>query len=869
MSLDPGSRLGGYDVVGALGTGGMGEVYRARDPKLGREVAIKILPEAFARDPDRLARFEREARAVAALSHPNILAIYDFGSDQGCTFAVMELLEGSSLREALAPGPLPVRKAVEYAGQVAQGLAAAHDKGIVHRDLKPENLFLTRDGHVKILDFGLAVQVAPGASDATVLPSSASTTAKTSPGSILGTVGYMAPEQARGQKVDHRADLFALGCVLYEMLTGLRAFQRDSAPETLTAILREEPPAMGAMNPPVAPPLERVVLHCLEKRPEDRFQSARDLAFALQALGAQSTASGISAAGGLAPAPTRRSALRVALWVAAAAALVAIGAVAGRMLQPAAPGLANPVVTRLTFDRGIVRSARFAPDGQTVVYGASWVGRAYRVFQTRPGHPESTPLPLPDADVLSVSSSGEMVISPGRVFTHWVPEGRLSRAAIVGGAVRDLLDSVRAADFSPDGRSLAVVRRVGGTDRLEFPTGRVLYETAGFISDPRVSPAGDAVAFMDHPVFGDNRGWVAIVSTSGAMKRLTPEWAGEAGLAWSADGREIWFTAGNTTDTSLMGVDREGRLRDIWRPPVGIVLLDVAPNGRVLFSRTSVLRTDVMLLAAGEPAARDISWFSFSRLSGLSQDGRLVLFNRFDEGAGVDYQIGVRQIDQPTAVPVGSGIAIQLSPDGRAVLGIVPSDPSKLTVLPVGAGEPSTVSAPGFRYENAAWFPDGARVLAAAESGGTSGFYVHDLHGGAPRRVPTTVSAQASSNLLVSPDGRWFVVRPREGPLVVVQIEDGRTHDLPGLTPDDDCAAIGADGSALFVVRAGEGLPLRSRIVRYEIATGRTTPVRDVDAADPAGVLDRPRSYLTPDGRTLAYAVQRYLTDLCLVEGLK
>ncbi|MDD1750780.1 MAG: serine/threonine protein kinase, partial [Methanothrix sp.] len=477
----------------------MGEVYRARDTRLGREVAIKILPEAFAKDGDRLGRFEREARAVAALSHPNILAIYDFGTEQGSTYAAMELLDGSSLRDVLAAGALPPRKAVEYAAQIAGGLAAAHDKGIVHRDLKPENLFLTRDGHIKILDFGLAVQALAATGDATMLPGVAATTAHTSPGVILGTVGYMAPEQARGQKVDHRADIFSLGCVIYEMLTGLRAFQRDSAPETLTAILREEPPAMAALTPPVAPSLERLVLHCLEKRPDDRFQSARDLAFALQALGGSTTASGIGVTSGMSPgpsaeaAPAKRSRLRPIGFAGAGLALLAIGALAGRMLQPPPAEPSAPHATRLTFDRGTVRSARFAPDGQTVVYGASWGGRPYRIFQTRPGNPESSPLQLPDADVLSVSPTGEMVISPGRTFVHWVPSGRLARAAIVGGASRDMLDVVRAADFGPDGRTLAIVRRVNGKDRLEYPMGRVLYETTGYISDPRVAPKGGAV----------------------------------------------------------------------------------------------------------------------------------------------------------------------------------------------------------------------------------------------------------------------------------------------------------------------------------------------------------------------------------------
>ena len=869
MSLQPGTRLGAYEIIAALGEGGMGAVYRARDSRLGREVAIKILPETFARDQDRLGRFEREARAVAALSHPNILAIYEFGTDQGCTYAAMELLDGESLRDVLASGALPSRKALEYAGHIASGLAAAHDKGIVHRDLKPENLFLTRDGQIKILDFGLAVQALPGGGDVTTIQAVAATAAHTSPGVILGTVGYMAPEQARGQRVDYRADIFSLGCVLYEMLTGLRAFQRDSAPETLTAILREEPPAMTALTPPIDPAVERLVLHCLEKRPEDRFQSARDLAFALQALSGHTTASGISAAAAVATPPPRAGGLRRVGMIGVAIALVAAAGLAGRFLAPTVAQPSAPRATRLTFDRGTVRSARFAPDGQTVVYGASWGGRPYRIFQTRPGNPESSPLQLPDADVLSISPSGEMAISPGRTFNEWVPSGRLARAAVVGGASRDMLDMVRAADWGPDGRTLAVVRRVNGKDVLEYPMGTVLYESAGYISDPRVAPAGGGVAFLDHPIFGDNRGFVALVAEPGRMTKLGPEWGGAGGLAWSPDGREIWFAAGNTTDTYLMGVGRDGRLRDIWRPPVGVVLLDIAANGHVLVTRTSILRTDITHLGDGESLGRDVSWFSFSKLSGLSRDGRLLLFNRYDEGAGADYQIGVRRIDEPTAIPVGSGAALALSPDGRFVLGLASSDRSKLLVFPVGAGETRQVTAPGFTYANAAWFPDGTRLVVSAESAGRPGVYVQDLSGSTPRPVPDAPTLRANSPILVSPDSRWFVARPRDGAPVVVQIDDGRVRALAGLTSDDDVVAVSDDGASLFVQRRDPENRLRSQVLRYRIDGGRLDLVRRVEPADLSGVLDRPRCFVTPDGRTIAYAVQRYLTDLYLVEGLK
>jgi Tol biopolymer transport system component len=865
-----GTRLGPYNIDALLGAGGMGEVYRARDTKLDRNVAIKILPAAFAGDPELLARFEREARAVAALSHPNILAIHDFGRQDGESYAVMELLDGSSLREVMDAGPLPQRKAVEYAAQAAAGLAAAHEKGIVHRDLKPENLFLTRDGHVKILDFGLAAQFQLGDGDLTVAPKTA---VPTSPGTILGTVGYMSPEQARGQQADHRADIFSLGCVLYEMLAGARAFLRDTPAETLTAILREDPPGLGAVTPPVTPALERLVLHCLEKRREDRFQSARDLAFALQALSGSAIVSGVTTRSGIgAPLPDvrPRGRFRGRAWqVGAAVGLAALGLAAGLMVR--GPDSAQPMVraTRLTFDRGTIHSARFTPDGQTVVYGAAWGGAPIRIFQTRRGSPESTPLQLPDGDVLAVSSTGELAISPARAFAGWVPSGRLAQAPLVGGTVRDLLDEVRDADWSPDGTRMAIVRRVDGKDRLEYPLGSVRYETTGYLGSVRISPDGRSVAFMVHPVLGDNRGFVGLIGPDGTFNRLGPEWAGEEGVAWAPDGREVWFTAGNNPDTYLSAITPDGRLREIWRPPVGLVLLDIARDGRVLLTRTALLRAETTFVDTADGRGRDISWLSFSLPQGLSHDGRAVLFSRYDEGAGVNYQVGLRRIDQPGTVPLGQGRAIEQSPDGKWALAILPADRSTLTLLPTGAGEARAVSAPGFQYLGAAWLPDSQRLLVCAETPGKApAVYLQDVAGGAPALVPAKLEDAGFSKMLVTPDGRAFVGVRQQGPPVLVQLSSGDTQALTALeggTP----IAVAADGRSIFAERIDPDNRAGSLVVRVDLTTNRTDVVQRISPADAAGLLGRPRAFITPDGRTLVYALQRYLTDLYLVEGLR
>ncbi|HEX8353147.1 MAG TPA: serine/threonine-protein kinase, partial [Pyrinomonadaceae bacterium] len=321
MALSPNTRLGRYEIRSLLGEGGMGEVYLARDPKIGRDVAIKVLPAQFSADAERLARFEQEACAAGALNHPNVLAVHDAGQHDGAPFVVSELLEGETLREKLRGAPLSQRKAVDYASQIARGLAAAHERGIVHRDLKPENIFITSDGRAKILDFGLAkLTQGDGRQSQTEIPT---WRVDTGPGAVMGTVGYMAPEQVRGRRVDHRADIFSFGAVLYEMLTGRRAFRGESAADTLSAVLREDPPALSESNRNVSPALERLVLHCLEKDPAARFHSANDLAFAIEALSGATAVSGEQATPTHAPAGRGVRRRELIAWGVAGAALLA------------------------------------------------------------------------------------------------------------------------------------------------------------------------------------------------------------------------------------------------------------------------------------------------------------------------------------------------------------------------------------------------------------------------------------------------------------------------------------------------------------------------------------------------------------------
>ena len=622
IMLQSGVRLGPYEILGPLGAGGMGEVYRARDSRLNRDVAIKVVPPSVAGNPEAVARFERESRAVAALSHPNILAIYDVGQSNGHPYSVMELLEGETLGARIAHGPLPVRKAVDIAAQIARGLAAAHDKQIAHRDLKPENVFLTPTGGVKILDFGLARSTAEQ-SELTRVESPTMAPA-TTPGTVLGTVGYMSPEQVRGEPTDHRTDVFSLGCVLYEMLTGQRAYRRDTAAETMSAILRDDPPDPGTLDVNVPPAVLRTLRRCLEKRPQERFESARDLAFALESsVDSSSTSAG-----------TALPLVRHRRWLGAATVALVLGTIIGvagarvmRIGSIAALDSSGALFRQLTFDKGTIRDGRFTPDGQSIIYGAAWKGQPLKIFMARADSPESAPLSLPDARLLSISKTGELAISLGHTYDGWVGEGTLARTSMLGSAPRVMVEHVREADWNPDGNDLAVVRRMAGFERLEYPVGKVLYQTSGFISHIRFSPTGDRIAFADHPVYADDAGAVAMVDLEGHRTLLAEGWLSVHGLAWTRDGSEIWFGATKGSAVSgdgVYSVTPTGRLRAVLVGPTRYKVLDIASDGRVLIGHEREERV-VEALIAGNPVPIDVGLRSSSSSLWISEGGTSVL----------------------------------------------------------------------------------------------------------------------------------------------------------------------------------------------------------------------------------------------------
>jgi eukaryotic-like serine/threonine-protein kinase len=859
MTLSSGTRLGPYEIVAPLGAGGMGEVYRARDERLKRDVAIKVLPATLSTDTDRLRRFEQEAQAAGGLNHPNITAVYDLGSRDGSPYIVTELLEGETLRARLSGGPLAVRKATDYAIQIARGLAAAHEKGIVHRDLKPENLFVTNDGRVKILDFGLAkLTEERERREQTDLPTAG---AATEPGVVLGTLGYMSPEQVKGKPADARSDIFAFGAILYEMLSGRRAFHRDSAAETMSAILREEPPDLSATNRTVHPGLERVVRHCLEKNPEERFHSAHDLAFDLEAI---SGTSGPSTASQALPGPRKRPSWALFASAVAAAALVAASAatlVTRRLTDSPAPSF-----RQLTFRRGQIQSARFGPDGQTVVYSAAWDGKPMEIFVGRPESPESRAFGLAGAEVLSVSRSGDMAVSLNRAISGpFRRTGTLAQLSVAGGAApREILKDIEWADWAPDGRSLAVVRTVPGRMRLEYPVGKVLYETSAWIGHPKVSPDGQLVAFIDHPTPGDDGGSVLTVDRSGGLKKLTAPFATVQGLAWSRDGSEIWFTAAEVGgNRGLYSVTLSGRVRSRVRVPGSLMIQDVSRDGRLLVTRDNV-RSELVGKAVGESRERELTWLDWSLPAVVSPDGKIVLFSESGEGGGAGYSVYIRNLDGSPAVRLGEGNAQDLSPDGQWALAIIhsASDP-QLVAYPTGAGEPRVFAKEGLSTYAASFLPDGKQmVITASEAGHGQRIYVRDFAGGKPRAL--TPEGYSSENI-VAPDGKWVVVTGPDRRRYLYSTSGGEPTPIAGLDSDDRLDQRDASGRFLYGHRRGE---LPSRVFRIDLTTQRREIWRTLMPGDGAGVANL-LPLPTPSGDAYVYNYIRTLSDLYLVDGLQ
>jgi Tol biopolymer transport system component len=852
MTLAPGTRLGPYEIVGAIGAGGMGEVYRAKDTRLSREVAIKILPADLVNDPERRARFEREAQIVSALNHPHIVTLYEVGTSEAGPYLVLEKIEGQSLRELLNAGPLPIRRLVALAAQIAEGLAKAHSVGIVHRDLKPDNVMVTADGFAKILDFGLAKLVWPelhGAEEDTTLARD------TASGMILGTLGYLSPEQAAGKPADERADQFALGALLYEMATRERLFRRETMAESLAATIRDEAPPLRSKRAEVPQQFAWIVERCLAKDPNDRYASTRDLARDLadvrDRLSDLTKAQPENAVTGARPARSRW--LTWALGVMSAIALVAGGYAVGRQFVGGEP----PTFRALTFKRGIITGARFSPDGQTIYYSAAFGAEPSRVFVTRLDSTASEPLKLPPAMLLSVSRKGELAVLLTNTRTPAESIGTLARGPAIGGTPRPLVEEVIDADWAPDGERLAVER---ADFSIEFPPGHRLSDIGQF---PRVSPRGDHVAWI-----GDHRVEIADVTGRVVVDHKIPF---AFGLAWAPDGREVWFTGSETGsgyDRALFALSVAGTRRLIARAPGALTLFDVAPDGHGALVSTGAGWASIVASHQGEPQDRALDLFGRTGVKGLSADGRWVLLNETRE---VGRGIYLRTTDGEQTIPLRDRPgALGLSPDGAWALVSEPN-PSRLQLLPTSAGSPRDVPGPPgveattIEYQHAQWSTDGRRLFLsfAVPGRGDQSSRLYMREGDRPWQAVTPEGV--GGQFAVSPDGRMLATADATGELTLFPADGGTPRRLTGERGVP--VYWSTDGQWLFLRRGMQDVP--ARIYRRELATGRIEPWRDIAPNDLSGVTSVRQVLLANDGAVCVYAYSRVSNELYLIQGVR
>jgi serine/threonine protein kinase/Tol biopolymer transport system component len=885
MTLAAHTRLGPYEILSPLGAGGMGEVYRARDTRLDRQVAVKVLPARLFDDAQALSRFEREAKMVAALSHPNILALYDVGKEGTSVFAVTELLAGETLRERLRDGPLPMRKALEWARQITDGLAAAHEKGVVHRDLKPENLFVTNEGRVKILDFGLARESPRATGDGA--SNSPTVSRLTGPGVVMGTVGYMSPEQVRGSPIDHRADLFSLGVVLYETLSGRRPFDRETEAETLTAILREDVPELAELSGGVPPALGYLVHRCLEKGPDERFDTAHDVGLALEAV-QRTTAPPEARVEATKRTPSRWWLFAAGLALGALVGVVVLWPGAGRP-PPEAPTLRH--VTHSGFDSAPSAS----PDGRMVVFQSTRDGQPRIWLKQLEGGgetvltegPDDLPRFSPDGSTVLFVRTGEDVSS-------------LYRVPLLGGDARKLVEDATEGDWSPDGRQVAFIRWKEERGRRTSAIGLVNADGTGAREITRVprrslrgvrwDPDGRRIAAITGGfASGEPIPGIFIVDPSGDTPRaISPP--GTYGLlssvAWSAGGEALLFSQASSALGDLVGSPaqifryeiRARAARTLLWTPHNATTLDVLGPGRLVFDACSprVNLRELALRGAGSPRPRWLSrGTSTDRQPFYSPDGEWVLFVSNRGGNADIWEISTESgtLRRLTDSPADEFDPI-VSADGRTLaFGSEQVGYSEVWIAERDGSNPRQVTRDGVA-ENGTLTPDGQWLVYASGDPERAGIWK-------VRRDGSEATLLVAGKLIVpevSPDGEHvlFVARPgsREPVIRVVRVADGIAvpFEIPVRMYRPTLLVLGRarwmpDGTAIaFVGQDEDGVD--GVFVQDFVPEGDTTRTRRrLGGFDPERTTDS--FAISPDGSRMTIAVAEQLRSIVVAEGLQ
>ena len=866
-----GQTLAHYRITAALGAGGMGEVWRAEDEKLGREVALKVLPQDFAKDPERMARFEREAKVLASLNHPNIATLYGLetvlnsGTDAGAdadagttTFLAMELVEGENLAERITRGSVPVDEAIAIALQIAEALEAAHERGIVHRDLKPANIKVTEDGTVKVLDFGLAKAWEANGSDSGLSMSPTLTAHATAAGVILGTAAYMSPEQARGKKVDRRADIWAFGVVLWEMLTGHKLFEGETVSDVMAAVLTKDL-EVEELPPQVPIGVRRVLRRCLERDPRNRLRDIGDAALELRETSQGEISDPMPPQSSLALAGrVGRRLTMVAVAVAICTTALALWALTRR--DPNTRAMTTSVSYELkTFDQQAIFNARFLPDGRGIVYSGAASGNVSDLFVLPAGAQAPRKLASAGVSLLSVSDSGELAVLTDTSFiNHRVLVGTLARMS-VDGSPRPLVEGVRDADWGADG-SLAIVRRVGGSDRLEYPIGTVLYETSGYVSEPRVSADGQTVAFLDHQWWQDDRGWVKAVDRSGQVTTLSEEFWAIEGLAWASDGRTLFFSGAlGTPDLQPRATTLNGNVSTpVLAAPGSFTVLDVAGDGDWL----GIAEENKLGVAVGRPGGVsdiDLTWLDSCWGPALSPDGQTVLFS--NGRGGPNYSVVTRRLDGSPVTTLGEGDADGFSPDGRWVAAVIATPPG-VALYPTGTGSPRLLERGRIeQYQGVQWFPDGTSVLVSGnEPSRPVRDYRQSIDGGQPEPVtPERIDGR------LRPDGSAVIALDSDGVWKIYPLDGGTPTPVAGIRRDEIVAAWNPEGSAVFVYRQGD---VPAHIDRLDLSTGQRSPALTIAPEQRAGLV---RIWLEAQvfdpSHGYAYGYEQRLSRLYVVRG--